>query len=57
MESVEKHYSIMKFVFFSEFEASFLRLLDRMTNGSTIEINETGSAVYPLNGHIRSQTL
>ena len=30
-------------ILFSEFEASFLRLLDRITNGSKIEINETGS--------------
>ncbi|XP_065069286.1 RNA 3'-terminal phosphate cyclase-like protein [Rhopilema esculentum] len=29
-----------------EFEASFLRLLDQMTNGSTIEINETGTSVF-----------
>ena len=26
----------------AEFEASFMRLLDRITNGSRIEINETG---------------
>lgn len=32
-------------VFFLEskdFEASFIRLLDKLTNGSRIEINETG---------------
>jgi len=27
---------------FSEFEASFLRLLDKLTNGSIIEINASG---------------
>lgn len=29
-----------------EFEASFIRLLDRLTNGSKIEVNETGTSVY-----------
>ena len=27
---------------FPDFEASFLRLLDKITNGTLIEINETG---------------
>jgi RNA 3'-terminal phosphate cyclase-like protein len=27
----------------TEFEANFMRLLDKMTNGSHIEINETGT--------------
>jgi len=30
----------------NEYEANFLKLLDKITNGSTIEINETGSAIY-----------
>ena len=29
----------------AEFEASFIRLLDRVTNGSRIEINETGMVI------------
>lgn len=29
-----------------EFEASFIRLLDKITNGSKIEVNETGTAVH-----------
>uniref|UniRef100_T1IWQ7 F5/8 type C domain-containing protein n=1 Tax=Strigamia maritima TaxID=126957 RepID=T1IWQ7_STRMM len=29
-----------------EFEASFLRILDEITNGSRIEISETGTALY-----------
>lgn len=29
-----------------EFEASFLRLLDKLTNGSVIEINATGTSLY-----------
>lgn len=28
-----------------EFEASFIRLLDKITNGSNIEVNETGTAI------------
>jgi RNA 3'-terminal phosphate cyclase-like protein len=29
-----------------DYEASFLRLLDKITNGSIIEINYTGTALY-----------
>ena len=29
-------------LFFTDFEASFIRLLDKLTNGSNIEINEAG---------------
>lgn len=28
--------------FLKDFEASFIRLLDKLTNGSRIEVNETG---------------
>ena len=28
-----------------EFEASFLRLMDKLTNGTKIEVNETGTSV------------
>lgn len=28
--------------FHAEFEAGFIRLLDKLTNGSRIEVNETG---------------
>ena len=31
--------------YFSEFEASFLRLLDKLTNGTVIKINETGTVL------------
>ncbi len=34
-----------------EFEAGFIRLLDKLTNGSRIEVNETGTVVvlqYPM---------
>lgn len=27
----------------AEFEAGFIRLLDKLTNGSKIEVNETGA--------------
>lgn len=30
------------FLFSPDFEASFIRLLDKVTNGSKIEINQTG---------------
>ena len=30
------------FYFLIDFEASFIRLIDKLTNGSRIEINETG---------------
>merc|ERR1712198_510248 len=29
-----------------DFEASFIRLLDKITNGSNIEVNETGTGVF-----------
>ena len=29
-----------------EFEAGFIRLLDKMTNGSTIQVNETGTNTH-----------
>lgn len=29
-------------IFLKDFEASFIRLLDKLTNGSRIEVNETG---------------
>lgn len=30
-------------MFSAEFEAGFIRLLDKLTNGSRIEVNETGA--------------
>lgn len=33
---------ILSFDYFSDFEASFIRLLDKLTNGSNIVVNETG---------------
>ncbi|XP_065834537.1 RNA 3'-terminal phosphate cyclase-like protein [Oscarella lobularis] len=35
-----------------EYEASYIRLLDRLTNGSTIEINETGTTLIFIPGMI-----
>ncbi len=29
----------------AEFEAGFIRLLDKLTNGSRIEVNETGKKI------------
>lgn len=42
------------FIYFltSDFEASFIRLLDRVTNGSTIEINQTGESY---NKHVTAE--
>nr|CAG4643199.1 EOG090X05X4 [Ilyocryptus agilis] len=40
-----------------EFEASFIRLLDKMTNGSKIEVNETGTAVHYEPGLLYGGTL
>ncbi|CAH1179466.1 unnamed protein product [Phaedon cochleariae] len=33
-----------------EFEVSLIRLLDKITNGTTVELNETGTSVYFLPG-------
>ncbi len=33
---------IILLYFNTEFEAGFIRLLDKLTNGSRIEVNETG---------------
>ncbi|XP_014217192.1 RNA 3'-terminal phosphate cyclase-like protein [Copidosoma floridanum] len=33
-----------------EFEISFIRLLDKITNGSRIEVNETGTSLYYIPG-------
>jgi len=32
--------------FFAEFEASFIRMIDKVTNGSKIVISETGKELY-----------
>ena len=32
--------------FFTEFEANFLKLLDILTDGSRIEVNESGNTLY-----------
>uniref|UniRef100_A0A8C8ASZ9 RNA 3'-terminal phosphate cyclase domain-containing protein n=1 Tax=Otus sunia TaxID=257818 RepID=A0A8C8ASZ9_9STRI len=32
--------------FWTYFEASFIRLIDKVTNGSRIEINQTGTTLY-----------
>ena len=33
-----------------EFEASYLRLIDKLTNGTKIEVNETGTAITYIPG-------
>ena len=43
---VYKRFLILCGIFYVEFEASFIRLLDKITNGSKIEVNETGTAVH-----------
>ncbi|KAG9486733.1 hypothetical protein GDO78_006880 [Eleutherodactylus coqui] len=40
-----------------EFEASFIRLMDKITNGSRIEINETGTSLYYQPGLLLGGTL
>lgn len=40
-----------------EFEASFLRLLDAVTNGSKIEVNETGTSVLLIPGMLIGGTI
>ena len=40
-----------------DYEASFLRLLEKMTNGSTIEINHTGTMVTYHPGIISGGTI
>lgn len=33
---------------FTEFEANFLKLLDILTDGSRIEVNESGNILYDM---------
>lgn len=33
-------------MFTTEYEISFIRLLDKITNGTKIELNETGTCIY-----------
>lgn len=40
-----------------EFEAGFIRLLDKLTNGSRIEVNETGTCLYYKPGLLLGGTL
>ncbi|XP_033636575.1 RNA 3'-terminal phosphate cyclase-like protein [Asterias rubens] len=40
-----------------DFEASFIRLLDRVTNGSRIEVNETGTSVFYQPGLLSGGTI
>ncbi|KAE8632959.1 hypothetical protein XENTR_v10001729 [Xenopus tropicalis] len=40
-----------------DFEASFIRLMDKITNGTRIEINETGTSLYYLPGLLSGGTL
>lgn len=40
------YYLTIYFNFITEYEISFIRLLDKLTNGTRIELNETGTSVY-----------
>lgn len=40
-----------------EFEVSLIRLLDKVTNGTVIELNETGTALYFQPGLIQGGTV
>ncbi|KAK3700177.1 hypothetical protein QZH41_010621 [Actinostola sp. cb2023] len=40
-----------------DFEASFIRLLDKLTNGSHIEVNETGTSIYYKPGLLAGGTI
>uniref|UniRef100_H3A6A2 RNA 3'-terminal phosphate cyclase-like protein n=1 Tax=Latimeria chalumnae TaxID=7897 RepID=H3A6A2_LATCH len=40
-----------------DFEASFIRLIDKITNGSRIEINETGTTLYFQPGLLHGKTV
>lgn len=40
------HKANLFFSFTTDFEASFIRLLDKITNGSRIEINQTGKLLF-----------
>lgn len=40
-----------------EFEVSLIRLLDKVTNGTIIELNETGTALYFQPGLIQGGTV
>lgn len=33
-------------MFLTEYEVSFIHLLDKITNGTKIELNETGTSIY-----------
>ncbi|XP_006737330.2 RNA 3'-terminal phosphate cyclase-like protein [Leptonychotes weddellii] len=43
---VTSHEASLFSLFPTDFEASFIRLLDKITNGSRIEINQTGTTLY-----------
>lgn len=38
------------FIFVTEYEVNLLRLIDKITNGTTLEINETGTEFYFMPG-------
>uniref|UniRef100_A0A803YN44 RNA 3'-terminal phosphate cyclase domain-containing protein n=1 Tax=Meleagris gallopavo TaxID=9103 RepID=A0A803YN44_MELGA len=40
------NYKIISLFCSSDFEACFIRLIDKVTNGSRIEINQTGTTLY-----------
>jgi len=37
---------INRFLVISEFEVNFLRLIDKLTNGTNLDVNETGTDLY-----------
>ena len=42
MQKLQSYGLLIFFFPLTDFEASFIRLLDKLTNGSRIEINQTG---------------
>lgn len=46
LEMVTWHEANLFSLFLTDFEASFIRLLDKVTNGSRIEINQTGKLSF-----------
>lgn len=43
-------YIIITMLIITEYEISFIRLLDKITNGTKIELNESGTSIYYIPG-------
>lgn len=46
MSSPEITYKLVIFIVILEFEVNFLRLVDKLTNGTNLDVNETGTDLY-----------